>query len=109
MNGPIFDSFLQRFLNQTILDTGFIYIDFWSLVHFGSGLILGLLLTWRYQGKLTWLLALATLAAYEVTELFLNGIFFVPETPLDTAWDFIIGMLGFFVSYLYKAKTAIRR
>ena len=107
MTPPKFDSFIRRFLDQTLLDNSLIYLDLWSLVHFSSGLLLGLLLKFRYQGKHTWLVALTVLIAYEITELFLNGWLFIPETPLDTFWDLIIGMAGFLITYrkIKKVKS----
>lgn len=95
---PLFDSFLQRFLRQSIIDAEYIYIDNWSVVHFGAGFLLGLLFAYRYQGRYAWLWALAILAAYEITELFLNGILFVAESPIDTIWDLIIGLVGFLIA-----------
>ena len=96
MEQPIFDSFIQQFLRQEIINTQFIFIDFWSIVHFGTGIILGLLLTKHFKKK-SWLIALGLLILYEVAELFLNGILFVAESPVDTTWDIIIGMAGFVI------------
>ena len=91
---PTFDTFIQQFLRQEIINTQFIFIDFWSIVHFGAGIILGLLLI-KFFKKRSWLIALGLLLLYEVVELFLNGILFVAESPVDTTWDIIIGMAGF--------------
>lgn len=93
---PIFDSFIQQFLRQEIVNTQFVYIDFWSIIHFGAGIILGLILT-KYFKKYHWLIALSIIILYEIVELFLNGILFVAESPIDSAWDVIIGIAGFAV------------
>lgn len=96
MEQPIFNSFVQQFLRQEIINTQFIFIDFWSIVHFNAGIVLGFLLT-KFFKKKSWLIALGLLLLYEVVELFLNGIFFAAESPIDTTWDIIIGMAGFVI------------
>lgn len=105
-SSPIFDSPLQQFLNQPIINSSLIYIDRWSIVHFGSGVILGIFIGKFYKIKNAWLYGIFILTAYEVLELFLNGIFFIPEPPLDTIWDLIIGPVGFLLGQLLITKKS---
>ncbi|NCN07930.1 hypothetical protein GW933_04600 [Candidatus Falkowbacteria bacterium] len=96
---PKFDSPIQIFLRQQLVNQPYIYIDLWSLVHFCSGLILGFLFATYYHKKLSWLITLSLLIIYEILEVFLTGIVFVSETYTDKFWDLIIGMAGFFIFY----------
>lgn len=101
---PIFDSPLQQFLNQPIIASSLIYTDRWSIVHLASGIILGIFLYKFYKIKNAWLYGIFILVAYEFLELFLNDLFFIPEPPLDTIWDLIIGPAGFFIGQFLTAK-----
>lgn len=102
---PIFDSPIQEFLRQTIVDAPYLYVDLWSLIHFSSGLIIGLLMAKFYQAKKAWLVGFGLLAGYEIIELFLIGILFIGETVTDVVWDLIIGMTGFTIAYqMFKKR-----
>lgn len=101
---PKYDTIIQQFLRQELINLPYLYIDLWSLVHLSSGLILGVLLKKLYQKKYSWLIVLLLLVGYEIVEVFLTGILFVSETPADTVWDIIIGMTGFFIAYRFTPK-----
>lgn len=106
-NLPIFNTFIQDFLRHSFIDLPYIYIDRWSIIHLSVGLMLGLFFAVYYPRKFSWLIVLALLIVYEIFEVFLTGILFVSETPTDTVWDLIIGMIGFFIFYFifYKKET----
>jgi len=95
---PALDSPLQQFLDRTLFDHSYLYIDIWSLVHLASGLILGLVLIRYMRAVYSLATAIALILAYEVIELALNDILFVPETPVDTIWDVIVGFVGAFLA-----------
>ncbi len=98
MQKPPFYTAIQAFLDRAIVDHSFIYIDIWSLVHLISGVILGLVFIrfTRAVFALAW--AVALILGYEILELALNNVVFVPETPVDTIWDTILGFTGAFVA-----------
>jgi len=96
---PIFNTAVQDFLNSEVVNRPYLYLDYWSVIHFISGFILGLILLKYHPNKFSWLIVLALLIGYEFFEVLLNGILFVPETFIDTFWDIIVGMTGFFIGY----------
>lgn len=91
---PSFYSPLQAFFGQTLVEWHFVYIDVWSAVHLVSGIVIGAVLARRLRPA--WALGWSTtiLLAYEVAELGLDEIVFVPETPVDMLWDLIVGFVG---------------
>ena len=95
---PPFYSSVQAFLDIVIIDTPLLYIDLWSFVHLTSGVALGTILgLWlRPLFALAW--AVGLILAYEVLELALVDVLFVPEEPVDTIWDCIVGFAGAFVA-----------
>lgn len=101
---PVYDTFIQQFLRQDVINAKYVYIDYWSFVHFTSGIILGFIFGRFYAKKNAWVVVLGFLLLYEVIELFLIGILFVGESITDVIWDIIIGMTGFFVSFLIIKK-----
>ena len=90
-----FETALQQLLRQPLVDVPLIYIDYWSGVHLLSGITLGVLCGQFYRQHYALLIVLGLLVAYEFFELFLVGILFVPEMLTDTAWDLVIGMIGY--------------
>lgn len=97
---PIFDTPIQHFLRQVIVDNSYVYIDYWSMVHFSSGLILGIIFATYFRRKFSWLIVISIIIIYEVFEVLLDGTLFVSETLVDKFWDVIIGMIGFFITYI---------
>lgn len=101
---PILYTPIQLFFDQTIIVNQFVYLDFWSILHFISGLLLGWLVPKFIKNYNHFLVAFLLITTYEVIELGLNGILFIAETPLDIAWDLIIGTVGFMLTYLISQK-----
>ena len=95
---PPLDSPIQAFLDTALIDFPLIYIDIWSFVHLASGVLLGAMFArWtRPLHALAW--AVGLILAYEVFELALVDVLFVPEAPVDTIWDAIIGFTGAFIA-----------
>ncbi len=98
MEKPSFYTAIQELLDRAILDFPFIYIDLWSFVHLTSGVLLGLIFIrfTRAVFALAW--AVTLILAYEIAELALNNVVFIPETPVDTIWDVIVGFAGAFLA-----------
>ena len=73
--------------------------DWWSLVHFASGLLLGLL-------PIGWLVAAALIVGYEVLEGGLrqvktaNGGLFEYESWTNITSDILLGMAGFAIIHV---------
>jgi hypothetical protein len=106
---PALYSGIQAFFDTTLVDTRYLYIDVWSFVHLTSGVVLGLVLArWlRPVVALAW--AVGLILGYEVAELALNDILFVPEMPVDTIWDAIVGFTGAFVALRVTTTRARRK
>ncbi|MFA6227714.1 MAG: hypothetical protein WC668_00835 [Patescibacteria group bacterium] len=105
-NSFITNNPLQVFLGRVVIDQSYIYIDYWSMIHFCSGAILGLLFAIYCPKRYSWLFTLAFLLVYEIIEIFLTGILFITETAVDRIWDLIIGMIGFFIFYYFFHKKS---
>ncbi len=98
---------LGFFLDNRFIETKYIFISVWSLVHFLMGGFIYFLLdnfTKIKSTRVKFLILFILLLAYEVVEYFLYtnfSLLFIPETPIDVIWDMIIGMFGGFVVYLF--------
>ena len=103
---PRFETPVQKFLRQIIIDQPYLFLDYWSIVHFGSGLLLGFSFAVYYPKKTAWLWAFLLLALYELLEVSLDWVVFVPETWADKTWDLIFGLAGFFISFIVFKKIA---
>lgn len=66
--------------------------------------LLGSIFACYASKKLAWLIIILLLVAYELLEIFLTNIIFVPEMPVDKIWDLIIGLVGFITLYLIFSK-----
>ncbi len=95
---PPFHTTIQEILDFALLDTKFVFVDLWSLVHLISGLLLGMILIRVTRAAYALACAVALILAYEVAELALNDVVFLPETPVDLLWDMIIGFAGAFAA-----------
>ena len=82
---------ILEFLRIVIIDNKVIYLQIWSLVHFFVGFLL-----WKLF-KLDIKIVLILLIGFELIEQFLPVIG-DPETIIDTLWDVITGLLGYFVA-----------
>ena len=96
---PLFETPLKLFLRQPIVNIQYFYFDYWSIIHFCSGLIFGLIFAILYKKRQAWLVVLTLLIIYEIFERLFDNIIFVPESITDKIWDIIIGMTGFLIIY----------
>ncbi|RKX65328.1 MAG: hypothetical protein DRP42_04945 [Tenericutes bacterium] len=83
---------IRPFLRTKIIDIDYVYIDYWSFVHFFTG--------WAMYSffflsvpQAFWLMVM-----YEVVERVALKKVFRPETTADSVWDVIIGMFGYFMA-----------
>jgi len=89
---------IGKFLSKIIIDKPYIFISFWSIIHFivGACLMFFFVLTkmkrcWRYISLFV------LLVLYEVIEYFLIinfPVFWIPETFIDVLFDVVVGMVG---------------
>jgi hypothetical protein len=85
-----------EFLYTPILEKGFFYFDFWSLVHIWSGMILYLLLA-AYNVKRRWLWLISIIILYEIIEVLFVYFalhIFKPERYNDLLLDIILGIIA---------------
>ena len=92
------------FLRTTVIDNPFIYLDYWSLVHLCSGIIIGIILYLSYKRRFGYLLAFLALIVYELFEYRFWDVMFVPEPAINIVWDLIVGMLGYFLAVFLLGK-----
>ena len=81
---------IREFLGTKILESNFIYIDLWSVVH----LIVGYLM-WSWLG-LEFILALGLIILYELFEGKIS--MFRAENMTDKIWDVILGVIGYIIA-----------
>jgi hypothetical protein len=86
---------IERWLGTPFVDTRFIYVDRWSIVHFLTGITLGFIAQFIYHPSHVWMRVFVGLIAYEILERIVSPWLFRQEKITDTVWDVIIGMLGF--------------
>ena len=84
---------IKELLRTKLLETDFIYLDNWSVIHF----IIGYLLYARF--KLKPKIAIPLIIIYELIEPIFT--FFRPEKQIDTIWDIIIGIAGYYTARKY--------
>ena len=84
---------IEEILRTKILSTDLIYVDGWSIVHFS----IGYLLYSKFKLKPFW--AISIIILYELIEPMFT--FFRPESPLDTIWDIIITIGGYYTARRY--------
>jgi hypothetical protein len=86
------------------------FIDYWSFVHFFSGILLPVVLT-NLKFKRVYSISTLILIAYEVVEISLIYFafnVFKPETIKDQFTDIFIGMFGVTISSLMKRKLSFQ-
>lgn len=79
---------IEKFLNTVMVETRFFVWDYWMLVHFLSGVLIGAFTKW------SWWKVLLLFVGYEVFEFLLQGVLFRVESFWNVAWDIVFGMLG---------------
>jgi uncharacterized membrane protein YeaQ/YmgE (transglycosylase-associated protein family) len=94
-----------------IVDSGFLFFDFWSLVHFWTGLVLFLSLR-RLSVRNAWGWLAAAIVGWELFELLALYIaldVFRPETLKDQLTDIVVGILGAKVAAWLEARPRTLR
>lgn len=88
-----------------LYECSYLFIDFWTIIHFFSGITI-LLCIELFQVRKKWVVLFASLFCYEVVEisiLYVTLNIFKPETIKDQFTDVFVGMLGGLVaSFLIK-------
>jgi len=102
---------IERWLNKVLINNEYLYIDRWSFVYLGSGVLLGYILNKysvlisRYINiKHPFLVVLIALIAYELFEIMFWGSLFKKESLKNIFWDLVIGMIGFTIYWLRFRK-----
>ena len=85
---------VEQLLRYNIVNHRFMYMDLWSFVHILVGYILA-----KFIKKPVWVFILLTV--YEIFEaiVLVGSGFYQPETLIDSVWDVIFGMIGFFIGW----------
>lgn len=97
-----------EWLYVVIYQNKLFFIDYWSFVHFFSGILLPVVLT-NLKIKRVYSISTLILIAYEVVEISLIYFafnVFKPETIKDQFTDIFIGMLGVTIISLMKRKLS---
>lgn len=92
MKNLVPDNVIADWFNVPVVDKPYIYLNRWSAVHLGSGVLIAKYVDWKK--------ALGVFVAWEIFELMFQGVAFKKETKTDIAWDIIMGMAGFGLSKL---------
>lgn len=104
MNKLIKDNGLQKWLRKPFYSSKYIYINRWSIVHFSSGFLLGIILLSLYPVNFPEVIFLIffLLVLYEIFEWGIGEdlFFYEKESAQDRIWDLIIGMAGFFAYWV---------
>ncbi|MEK6760884.1 MAG: hypothetical protein AABX93_03095 [Nanoarchaeota archaeon] len=94
---------LEDFLTTKIIESNFMFLDYWTFIHFGSGVMV-MFLIFLYFKKMKmqkkFLLLFLIIALWEIFELISST--FRPETKLDIFYDLIIGMIGGAAVHYFK-------
>ena len=92
---------LRNSLNTPLVNQSWVWLDHWSVVHLITGMIFSLIF-WKLKKWYKWLIVFLLLAGYEFYEGRYWNIYFIPEPPINVAWDLIVGMCGFSLVCLIK-------
>lgn len=100
---------IANILNIEFINNSYIYLSFWSVVHFISGFLVALVLyvVLKKKDKITSIITFALLFLYEIVErlaMIYLPQFFLTELGTDTIWDLIVGMLGVGLFLWFKNK-----
>jgi|TARA_B100001971_G_C18197318_1_gene542317 hypothetical protein len=90
---------MSDLLTTPFYQNSFIFIDFWTFIHFSLAILLILIISIfirKINRKIIVFLVIITL--WEITEFYLYKIKPIPLLPpeplIDVIWDFVIGSLG---------------
>jgi len=95
-----------EWLYTIIYQNKIFFIDFWSIIHFLSGMLFIALICWISNKKI-WLKLFLILLSYEFIEIslyFFSLEIFLPEILKDQITDIFIGLLGG-IFYYYFIKS----
>lgn len=94
---------IAEFLNVAIIETGFVYINFWHVVHFFTGAIVMFFIIKIFKGKTKerkLIILVAALLIYELFEytfIVNSSSLFIGESFFDVVLDLVFGFLGGFL------------
>ncbi len=86
------------------------YFDVWSIMHFGSGVLLGILfILLELKFSVSFILTLTILTIFEVLEPKLYKIFpdRLKEVFFNQIMDIIIGLFGFLLAFSISLKNSV--
>lgn len=103
-------------LNIVLIDTNFVFINIWWLVHLATfSLITFLLLRTKLSRMVIFLIVISKAVVYEIIEWFAYTswipVLFIIETKVDVVWDIIASVVAvglvFWLSKKKKKKEKI--
>ncbi len=101
---------ISEFLQTNIYESNYILIEYWTIVHLISGMIVFLVL-YKILSKRTtserFFVLFLLLWAWEIFELIVG--FGSAEQNTDRIWDLFAGMLGGAVVYLIRSRFSNNR
>ena len=108
LNNPIRLA-IGDFLNISIIQNSYIWINMWSVVHLVIGfLIIYLLIKVFKLKKYTLIYLFILLLIYEIIEFQFYTrwfvVYFMAEKFIDMLWDMVIGMFGGLIAWLIWKK-----
>ena len=97
---------IAEFLGTTLIDTNYLFIDYWTFLHLVSG-FLGMWLIFKllrnYDTKRKFIVLPVFMFFWEVFEFSLPS-FIRPEKFIDIFYDFILGFAGGYLFYYLKQR-----
>ena len=92
---------ISWFLETRFLDFGIIFLTYWSIVHFFTGILLMWIISAKNKSHYKYPLLLELLMLWELFEIFsyytliqYGVIFFIMEPVSDILLDIMVGMFG---------------
>jgi len=98
----VFPRFITDFLNKVIVNTSWVWINYWSFVHFGFGMLFYFILRGNFLG---WIAISVVFEIVEYLLAFWEHPLFVEEF-VDIGWDLIFNIGGFFLAKLIWERLA---
>ena len=96
---------ISEFLGKIIFDHDYLFLDYWTILHFLSGFIIMLLIFKFFKDLKVYekfILLFILISFWEIFELISSWI--RPEKSLDIFYDFVVGMFGGFTYLFSKEK-----
>ncbi|MBI2042970.1 hypothetical protein HYT25_01125 [Candidatus Pacearchaeota archaeon] len=96
---------IAEFLGTKLIDTNYLFIDYWTFLHFAAGFF-GIFLMYSFFKKTKtsekFIILFLILFFWEIFEIFSPLI--KEEKTLDIIYDLIIGMIGGYSFYYLKQR-----